>query len=124
MDIFSKIKGIHITQKISNLESIKNDSINNVQREEKESNVQKEIEKKINEDMKKELKKVVEEINKEINPLNIGLEFKFNDKIEELTVQVVDKTNNKVIREFPPEEAVKLMEKMKELVGMLFDKKG
>jgi flagellar protein FlaG len=37
---------------------------------------------------------------------------------------VIDKKNNKVIREFPPREALKLMEKMRELVGMLFDRKG
>jgi len=34
------------------------------------------------------------------------------------------KKNHEVIRESPPKDAIKLMEKMRELVGMLFDKKG
>jgi len=32
--------------------------------------------------------------------------------------------NNRVIREYPPKEALELMEKMREIVGLLFDKKG
>ena len=37
---------------------------------------------------------------------------------------VIDMKNNKVIREYPPKEALELMEKMREIVGLLFDKKG
>jgi flagellar protein FlaG len=81
-------------------------------------------EKKSKDEIKKELQKVITELNKAMNPLNTALKFKFNDKIDELTVQVIDKKTNEVIREFPPKEALRLMEKMRELVGMLFDKKG
>ena len=121
MDVFSGIKHIQNNTYDKHLENIKN-SHNNMRKVE---NIQKDnLEKKTKEDIKKELRKIVEELNEAMNPLNTNLEFKFNSKVSELTVLVVDKNNNQVIREFPPKDALKLMEKMRELVGMLFDKKG
>jgi flagellar protein FlaG len=86
--------------------------------------VQEQDEKMDKKELKKELQKVIEELNKTLNPLNTSLKFSFNDKIDFLSVKVVDTKTNETIREFPPKEALKLMEKMRELVGMLFDKKG
>ena len=122
MDIFSGIKNISnkIQSPVENSMNVKKDNqIKEIEKIEKNN-----IEQKSKEEIKKELQKVIEELNKAMNPLNIDLKFKFNDKIDELTVLVIDKKDNKVIREFPPKEALKLMEKMRELVGMLFDKKG
>ncbi len=81
-------------------------------------------EQKSKEEIKKELQHLMEELNKAMNPLNKDLKFRFNDKVNELVVEVVDTNSNEVIREFPPKEALELMEKVRELVGMLFDKKG
>jgi len=127
MDIFSGIKNIQTNHYEPN--TLKNQSTHKIQSDktqiEKNNEIQKhQIEKKSKEEIKKELQKIVEELNREMNPLNIDLKFKFNDKIDELTVMVIDKKTNEVIREFPPKEALRLMEKMRELVGMLFDKKG
>ena len=80
--------------------------------------------KKSIEEIKKELQHLTEQLNREISPLNTGLEFKYNDKIDNFSVFVIDKQTDKVIREIPSKDALKLMEKMKEFVGMLFDKKG
>ncbi len=80
--------------------------------------------KKSIEEIKKELQHLTEQLNREISPLNTGLEFKYNDKIDNFSVFVIDKQTDKIIREIPSKDALKLMEKMKELVGMLFDKKG
>jgi len=129
MDIFSGIKNIQNNNYEHN--SLKNQN-NKIQLDkldkkeiEKSNEIQKnQIEKKSKDEIKRELQKIVEELNREMNPLNINLKFKFNDKIDELTVMVIDKKTDEVIREFPPKEALKLMEKMRELVGMLFDKKG
>jgi len=79
---------------------------------------------KSKEEIKKELQQLMEELNKAMNPLNKDLKFRFNDKVDELVVEVVDTKSKEVIREFPPKEALELMEKVRELVGMLFDKKG
>jgi len=120
MDIFSSVKDL--SQKTHNIDSniqVKSKSIKEVEEISKNN-----IEKKSKEEIKKELQKVVEELNKAMNPLNQDLHFQFNNKVEELVVQVIDKKNDKIIREFPPKEALQLMEKMRELVGLLFDKKG
>jgi flagellar protein FlaG len=122
MDIFSRINDvskkmdIHNTQNVTQQKEIKTPKV-----EEADEN----FKNKSKDEIKKELQKIVEELNKVMsNSLNADLRFKFNDKVDELVVQVVDTKNDSVIREFPPKEALKLMEKMRELVGMLFDKKG
>ena len=126
MDIFSSIKNIQqptYDKNISNIKEAHHQQIqsNNIQQQTKDKDP---LEEKSKEEIKKEIQKVTQELNEAMNPLNINLEFKYNQKVDELVVQVVDKSNDKVIREFPPKEALKLMEKMRELVGMLFDKKG
>ena len=126
MDVFSNIK--NVTQKTQNYDNITNKQpiIKEVENSEKTSTQKL---KDANDEMdknklKKELQKLTEELNKALNPLNTTLKFKFNDKVEELMVKVVDTKDNKVIREYPPKEALELMEKMREIVGLLFDKKG
>jgi len=126
MDVFSNIK--NVTQKTQNYDNITNKQpiIKEVENSEKTSTQKL---KDVNDEMdknklKKELQKLTEELNKALNPLNTTLKFKFNNKVEELMVKVVDTKDNKVIREYPPKEALELMEKMREIVGLLFDKKG
>ena len=122
MDIFSNIKNIQ-NLTYENISKNENMSISKIEKN-IESDNNDLFEKKSVEEIKKELQRLTEKLNKEMNPLNTDLEFKYNNKIDNFTVLVVDKNTDKVIREFPPKEALKLMEKMRELVGMLFDKKG
>ncbi len=126
MDVFSGIK--NVTQKTQNLDSITNQNSvksSQVEKINKLSNEREEIVKTQDKDkLKKELQKLTQELNKALNPLSTSLKFHFNDKVDELMVRVVDTKNDKVIREYPPKEALALMEKMREVVGLLFDKKG
>ena len=124
MDIFSNIKNdMQNFQQYDNphqKNNIKKSDDLKVQNKE----LHKHDEKLQKEELKKKLQQIVEDLNKSLNPLNDSLKFQFNDKVDILTVKVIDTTNNKVVREFPPKEALRLMEKMREVVGMLFDKKG
>ncbi len=74
--------------------------------------------------LKKELQEITDQLNKEMDPLNTSIRFGFDDSVEELYVSVIDTSNDQVIRKIPSEEAMRLAAKMRELVGMLFDKKG
>ncbi len=74
--------------------------------------------------LKKELQEITDKLNKEMDPLKTSIRFGFNDKVNELYISVIDTSNNQVIRKIPSEEAMRLAAKMRELVGMLFDKKG
>ena len=76
------------------------------------------------EDTKKTLTNTVKELNKQMDLLDTNLTFGFNDKIDIMYVNVMEKSSGKVIRKFPTDEAMKLSEKMKEIVGIIFDKKG
>jgi flagellar protein FlaG len=74
--------------------------------------------------LKQELQEIVDKLNKEMDPLKTSIRFGFDDSVEELYVSVIDTSNNQEIRKIPSEEALRLAAKMRELVGMIFDKKG
>ena len=122
MDVFSIVRDFSTKQ---NYQVTHNNTNNNLQKI-NENNLNSNSENKEKEKIEKDkIIKALNELNEELQrALDTSLEFRFNDKVDELTVQVIDKKNNEVIREFPPKEALKLMEKMRELVGLLFDKKG
>lgn len=66
----------------------------------------------------------VKELNKQMESLDTNVTFGFNDKIDTMFVSVMERSTGKMIRKIPTEEAMSLAEKMKEIVGMIFDKKG
>ena len=82
---------------------------------------------KIEKDMmpsKEELKHTIEHLNKHMDSLDTNVKFGFDDKVESMFVNVMERSTGKIIRRIPTEEAMKISEKMKEIVGMIFDKKG
>lgn len=72
----------------------------------------------------KTLTDTVNELNKQMDLLNTNITFGYNDKINQMFVNVIEKSTGKVIRKFPTDEAMSLSAKMKEIVGIIFDKKG
>ena len=120
MDIFSNVNSVARKYDTNVVQQTQKENIS----AKKTAHIDENFKNKSKDEIKKELQKVIQELNDAMNPLNQDLKFQFNDKIDELVVQVIDKKNNIIIREFPPKEALKLMEKMRELVGLLFDKKG
>jgi flagellar protein FlaG len=71
-----------------------------------------------------QLNYTVKELNKQMESLDTNVTFGFNDKIDTMFVSVMERSTGKMIRKIPTEEAMSLAEKMKEIVGMIFDKKG
>jgi flagellar protein FlaG len=73
-------------------------------------------------------KKILQESTKKFNEmsdtLNLDIKFAYNDKIDQVYLNVIEKNTGRVIRKLPSEEAMKISESMKELVGNLLDKKG
>jgi len=76
------------------------------------------------EEARKELTQLTKKLNDEISLLSTDIKFGFSDDINGLFVNVVDTKTDKILRQFPSEDAVDIMSKMRELVGMLFDTKG
>lgn len=72
----------------------------------------------------KQLDDAIKSLNLKAEALQTNIQFGFNDKIESMFVDVTEKDSGKLIRKIPSEEAIKLAEKMKEVVGMIFDEKS
>lgn len=76
------------------------------------------------ENVAEKLSATVEKLNNQMNSLGTNVQFGFNDKINTLFVDVVERSTGKPIRKIPTEEAMLLSEKMQEIIGTIFDKKG
>jgi flagellar protein FlaG len=127
MELFSNVGNVQKSMDYS-MNTQKNDSLNtrkleNSQEMQKDKQDE-EVQKKQKEMTKEELQKLTEQLNKEMAPLNPDIKFQYNDKVNELVVNVIDKNTDKVIRKIPSDEALKIMEQMRKLVGALFDDKG
>ncbi|MCI7765670.1 FlaG family protein [Helicobacter sp.] len=76
------------------------------------------------EEQKQKLNELAQQLNKELSPLNTSIAFNFSEDIEGLYITVSEKDTNRLIRKIPSDEAMQLMAKMKEIVGMIFDKQA
>lgn len=81
-------------------------------------------EKENTEEQKQKLNELAQQLNKELSPLNTNIAFNFSEDIEGLYITVSEKDTNRLIRKIPSDEAMQLMAKMKEIVGMIFDKQA
>jgi len=128
MELFSNVASTHKESYTNNIQKENQHLVKKSEEIDKSQNLNQQIkddEKNTKEEMTKEkLQDLTRKLNKEMEPLNPDIKFSFNDKIDSLVVNVVDKNTDKVIRKIPSDEALKIMEKMRELVGALFDKKG
>ncbi len=56
--------------------------------------------------------------------IDTDIHFSYNENIPGLMVTVKESNGDKVIREIPSKEAIELMKKMREVIGVIFDKQG
>lgn len=64
------------------------------------------------------------ELTKVSAAFNKRLTFSINEKINEVVVKVIDTDTDKVIREIPPAEIQHVHERIREVIGILFDEKA
>jgi flagellar protein FlaG len=79
------------------------------------------------EDPQKERENVaeaIEKLNQTAMIFDRGLRFHIHDKTKTTMVSVVDLKSDKIIREIPSKEILDLVSKMKDYLGMIFDKKA
>lgn len=75
-------------------------------------------------EIEEQLKETVKNLNEQMDSLNTNITFGYNDKLSYMYVDVTEKNTGRLIRKFPTEEAMRLSEHFKEIIGMLFDEKG
>ena len=69
------------------------------------------------------IKQAISDINKKINPNTIA-EYGYHDDTNRVTIKIVDKDTDDVIKEYPAEETLDMIAKVWELAGMFVDEKG
>ena len=68
---------------------------------------------------------MLKDLESKINKMQeIGMVFSQYKDSGKMIVKVVERGTNKVIREIPSEEFLNLVEKMDQMIGILFDKKA
>ena len=70
---------------------------------------------------KKDIGKSLDILREAFSMFNRHLKFSVNEEIDRVVVKVVDGSTDKVIKEIPPEEIQKLVARIRETIGILFD---
>lgn len=74
------------------------------------------------ENLNERLSEIVEELNKHMDSLNANVKFGYSDKINSLYVSVTEKNTGREIRQIPSEEAMRLAEHFRNVIGTIFNK--
>ncbi|AJC90659.1 flagellar protein FlaG [Campylobacter subantarcticus LMG 24377] len=76
------------------------------------------------ENLNDKLKNATEKLNQQMETLETNVRFAYNDKINEIYVNVIEKDTGRLIRKIPSEEVMKLIEHFKGVIGTIFDKES
>jgi len=63
----------------------------------------------------------IEAINDQLESMNRSIRFSIDDSSKDVVVKVVDKDTGEVIKQFPPEQVLKLRERLSEMSGLLVE---
>ena len=75
-------------------------------------------------EQQEKLESAIEKLNKTAKVFNRSLKFKMHEATHRTMISVIDTDTDKVIREIPGEEALDMVAKMQEYLGLIFDKKA
>ncbi|MFZ3129730.1 MAG: flagellar protein FlaG [Desulfosporosinus sp.] len=70
-----------------------------------------------------EVTQMTEAMNKFVQAMDADIRFLIHEETNQIMVQLVDQTDNKVLKEFPPHEFLNTMAAIRDYVGILLDKK-
>jgi flagellar protein FlaG len=69
-----------------------------------------------------DLKTAIRDIQRVSEAFNRRLSFSINEKLGQVVVKVIDNDTDTVVREIPPTELQHVYERIREAIGLLFDK--
>ncbi|WP_096026471.1 flagellar protein FlaG [Campylobacter lanienae] len=70
-----------------------------------------------------QIQDILAKANENLSLLNTNIRFGYNDKIDSMFINVTEKDTGNIIRKIPTEQAMKLTEHFRDIIGMIFDKK-
>ncbi|MEW5701234.1 MAG: flagellar protein FlaG [Candidatus Zixiibacteriota bacterium] len=68
-----------------------------------------------------EVESTVAAANDVLEQANVGLRYRIDERTEDLVVSVVDRDTGEVLRQVPPDQILRMRQRMQELMGILFD---
>jgi flagellar protein FlaG len=70
-----------------------------------------------------QIKNAISQANNKMKAQRTRCEFSYHEETKRVSIKVVDKDTEEVIREIPPEETLEMVQKMWELAGILVDER-
>ncbi len=64
---------------------------------------------------------IVDTLNSAAKSVNQRVSFSFHEKTNRVILKFINGNTNEVIREIPPKEMIRLLERMHEMIGMFVD---
>lgn len=71
----------------------------------------------------KRIMNAVKQSNQKLKDAGMGWEFNYQRETERVSIKLVDRETNEVIREIPSEETIKILEKLWNMTGILLDER-
>ncbi|TKX32122.1 FlaG family protein [Campylobacter estrildidarum] len=71
-----------------------------------------------------QLADIAKKLNEQMDSLDTNIRFGYSDKLDSLYISVTEKSTGREIRKIPSEEAMRLREYFKDVIGMIFDKES
>ncbi len=97
---------------------------NNPEHPNKPKSPAKETDQSLNELMEKsrdKLDRIAKAMENYVQSIQRDLRIRIDEKTDEVVIQVISKSEGKIIRQIPPEELLKLAAKMEEMTGLLLN---
>ncbi|EPE1724858.1 FlaG family protein [Campylobacter coli] len=77
-----------------------------------------------NEGVSEKLADITKKLNEQMDSLDTNVRFGYSDKIGSMYISVTEKSTGREIRQIPSEEAMRLAEYFRDVIGMIFDKES
>lgn len=68
-----------------------------------------------------EVRQVVEKLNREVAPLRERVSFSYHEKAHTIVMKVHDPQTGEIVREIPSRDSIKLLEHIREYLGLFVD---
>ena len=102
--------------------SQQNAVVQNAQNTDAQNGKQKDSKQKKDKLDEKAVNEMTKELNKLMSKINCDLEFQYHKEVNLMSVKMIDKATQEVIKECPPEDMIKGMIKAREWIGAFLDK--
>ena len=102
--------------------SQQNAVVQNAQNTDAQNGKQKDSKQKKDKMDEKAVNEMTKELNKLMSKINCDLEFQYHKEVNLMSVKMIDKATQEVLKECPPEDMIKGMIKAREWIGAFLDR--